>query len=158
VSATAKETNMAENKTKATKKSVSAFIGGLEPDAKRTDARALVKLMQGVTGEAPKLWGPSIIGFGSRHYTYESGREGDIPLIAFSPRKPAIVLYGVAGFTGAEGLLAKVGKHSKSKGCVYLKKLADVDLKILERMVTRAVAAGREATGCIECGKGSRAR
>ena len=80
---------MAENKTKATKLSVAAFIGAIADSAKRADARALVNLLQSVSGEKPKMWGPSIIGFGSYHYRYESGREGDMPLIGFSPRKPA---------------------------------------------------------------------
>jgi len=102
-----------------------------------------VKLMQGVAGEKPKMWGPSIVGFGSYHYKYESGREGDMPLIAFSPRKPAIVLYGVTGFNGADGLLAKLGKHSTGKGCLYIKKLADVDGKVLETLVSKAFAAKR---------------
>src|SRR5579862_4892171 len=100
---------MAENKTKPTKVSVSAFIDGLTDEAKRADAKALVKLMQGATGEKPKMWGPSIIGFGTYHYKYESGREGDMPIVGFSPRKAANVLYGVAG---AKALLPKLGKHT----------------------------------------------
>src|SRR6266852_428473 len=87
---------MAENKTKPTKVSVSAFINAIADPTKRADAKALVKLMQNVTGEKPKMWGPSIVGFGSYHYTYDSGREGDMPLIAFSPRKAATVLYNLS--------------------------------------------------------------
>ncbi|HKO05509.1 MAG TPA: DUF1801 domain-containing protein [Candidatus Acidoferrales bacterium] len=134
---------MAENKTKPTKLSVAAFIDALADATKRADAKALVKLMQSAAGEKPNMWGPSIIGFGSYHYTYESGREGDMPLIAFSPRKPATVLYGLTGFTGAEALLAKLGKHSTGKGCLYIKKLADVDLHALEALVAKALAAKR---------------
>src|ERR1035437_2214540 len=107
---------MAENKTKPTKLSVAAFIDALTDQTKRADAKALAKLMQKASGEKPKMWGPSIIGFGSSHYKYDSGREGDMPLIGFSPRKAASVLYGAIGFDGAEKLLAKLGKHTTGKG------------------------------------------
>src|ERR1700687_3211819 len=102
---------MADNKTKPTKLSVAAFIDTLPDAAKRADAKELAKLMQSATGEKPKMWGPSIIGFGSYHYKYESGREGDMPLAGFSPRKAATVLYNFTGFPGADALLAKLGKH-----------------------------------------------
>ena len=128
---------MAENKTKATKVSVSAFIDAITDKDRRADAKALVKLMQKAAGEKPKMWGPSIIGFGSYHYTYDSGREGDMPVVAFSPRKAATVLYGLSD---AEALLPKLGKHTRGKGCVYIKKLADVDQEVLETMVAKAVA------------------
>ena len=91
---------MAENKTKPTEVSVTAYIEAITDESKRADAKALVKLMQTASGEKPKMWGPSIIGFGSYHYKYESGREGDMPVIAFSPRKAATVLYGAIGFDG----------------------------------------------------------
>src|SRR5580693_9392999 len=97
---------MAENRTKPTKLSVAAFIEALADPTKRADAQALVKLMQSVAGEKPKMWGPSIIGFGSYHYRYESGREGDMPLIGFSPRKAATVLYNMLGFSDSAALLA----------------------------------------------------
>ena len=132
---------MAENKTKPTEVSVTGYIDAIKEEAKRADAKALVKMMQSVSGEKAKMWGPSIIGFGSYHYVYESGREGDMPVIAFSPRKPAIVLYGVTGFKGADAVLAKLGKHTTGKGCLYIKKLADVDPKVLESLVTKAFAA-----------------
>src|SRR5271168_4610649 len=128
---------MAENKTKPTKLSVAAFIAALADPAKRTDAKVLVKLLQSATGERPKMWGPSIIGFGSYHYRYESGREGDMPLAGFSPRKAAIVLYGLNGFSEAEEWLAKLGKHTGGRGCLYIKKLADVDRKVLETMIAK---------------------
>ena len=134
---------MPDNKTKPTKLSVSAFIEAITDQSRRADARALVKLMQKAAGEKPKMWGPSIIGFGSYHYTYDSGREGDMPVIAISPRKAASVLYGMTGFSGSDALLAKLGKHTKGKGCLYIKKLADVDQKVLETMAAKAVA-GRE--------------
>jgi uncharacterized protein DUF1801 len=131
---------LADNKTKPTKLSVAEFIDALTDQSKRADAKALVKLMRNAAGEKPKMWGPSIIGFGSYHYTYDSGREGDMPLVAFSPRKAATVLYG---FSEAEALLAKLGKHTKGKGCLYIKKLADVDQKVLEAMAVKSLAAKR---------------
>ncbi len=134
---------MAENKTKPTKLSVAAFIDALTDQTKRADAKALAKLMQSVTDEKPKMWGPSIIGFGSHHYKYDSGREGDMPLAGFSPRKAATVLYIGAGFSDAEALLAKLGKHTTGKGCLYIKKLADVDQNVLETLVVKSVAARR---------------
>ena len=134
---------MADNKTQPTKLSVAAFIDGLTDQTRKADAKALVKLMQSATDEKPTMWGPSIIGFGSRHYKYDSGREGDMPVVGFSPRKAATVLYSLMGFSGSEALLAKLGKHTTGKGCVYLKKLADVDQKVLEEMVAKSVAASR---------------
>ena len=131
---------MADNKTKLTKVSVAAFIDALKDQSRRADAKALVKLMQNAAGEKPKMWGPSIIGFGSYHYTYDSGREGDMPVVAFSPRKAATVLYGLSE---AEALLAKLGKHTRGKGCLYIKNLADVDQKVLEAMVVKSIAARR---------------
>jgi uncharacterized protein DUF1801 len=128
---------MADNKTKQTNSSVAAFIDAITDEGRRADAKALVKLMQKAAGEKPKMWGPSIIGFGSHHYVYDSGREGDMPLIAFSPRKAATVLYGLSS---SEALMAKLGKHTRGKGCVYIKKLADVDQKVLETMAAKAVA------------------
>jgi len=134
---------MADNKTKPTNSSVAAFIDAITDEGRRADAKALVKLMQKAAGEKPTMWGPSIIGFGSHHYVYDSGREGDMPLIAFSPRKAAAVLYGMTGFSGSETLMAKLGKHTTGKGCVYIKKLADVDQKVLETMAAKAVASAR---------------
>ena len=134
---------MADNKTKPTKVSVTAFIDGLPDEGKQADAKALVRLMQSATGEKPKMWGPSIIGFGAYHYTYESGREGDMPLTGFSPRKSALTLYNSMAFTGAEELLTKLGKHSTGKGCLYIKKLSDVDERVLKAMVVKSVAATR---------------
>jgi Domain of unknown function (DU1801) len=130
---------MADNKTKPTKFSVAAFIDALTDPVRRSDAKALIKLMQNATGEKPRMWGPSIIGFGSYHYKYESGREGDAPMIALSPRKAATVLYGVTGFGEASALLAKLGKHSTGKGCLYIKKLADVDQHILETLIVKSL-------------------
>jgi hypothetical protein len=128
---------MADNKTKPTKISVAAFIDAITDQSQRADAKALVKLMQKASEEKPTMWGPSIIGLGSHHYVYDSGREGDMPVVAFSPRKAATVLYGLSS---AEALLPKLGKHTRGKGCVYIKKLADVDQKVLEAMAAKAVA------------------
>jgi hypothetical protein len=134
---------MTENKTKPTQLSVAAFIDALTDQTRRADAKALVKLMQSVTAEKPKMWGPSIIGFGSYHYKHDSGREGDMPIIGFSPRKAATVLYNVGGFSGSEALRAKLGKHSTGKGCLYIKTLAEVDQQVLETLVLKSVGAMR---------------
>ena len=133
---------MAQNKTKPTKVSVTAFIGAVTDPVKRADAKAIVKMMQSATGEKPKMWGPSIIGFGSCHYKYDSGREGDMPIIGFSPRKAATVLY-LSASSDSAALLAKLGKHTGGKSCLYIKKLADVDPKVLETMIGKSVAAKR---------------
>jgi Domain of unknown function (DU1801) len=134
---------MATSKTKPTDVSVVSFVNGLTEPAKRSDAKVLIGLMKRATGEKPKMWGPSIIGFGTHHYRYESGREGDTVLVGFSPRKPATVLYGVTESKSAEALLAKLGKHTTGKGCLYIKKLSDVDQKVLEELIVKSVAAKR---------------
>ena len=134
---------MTENKTKPTQVSASAFIDALTDETKRADAKALIKLMQSATGEEPTMWGPSIVGFGSYHYKYESGREGDMPLAGFSPRKAATVVYGMTGFGESEALRAKLGKHTTGGGCLYIKKLADVDQKVLQKLILKSVAAKR---------------
>jgi hypothetical protein len=133
-----------ENKTKPTKVSVTAFIAAVADESRRADAKVLLKLMQTASGEKPKMWGPSIIGFGSYHYKYETGREGDMPLVGFSPRKAATVLYFTKDFKDAEPLLAKLGKCSASKGCLYVKKLEDVDLQVLETLIVKSVAVMKE--------------
>jgi len=124
---------MTDNKTKPTKSSVAAFVDALKDPAQRADAKAVLKLMRSATGEKPRMWGPSIVGFGISHYKYDSGREGETLLVGFSPRKTAIVLYGLKESSGSEPLLAKLGKYASGKGCVYVKKLADVDQKIAAR-------------------------
>jgi hypothetical protein len=131
---------MAVNKTKATEASVAAFVDALEP-ARRLDAKAVIRMMKNATGENPKMWGPSIIGFGIQHYKYESGREGDTVLVGFSPRKAATVMYGLIGSKDAEALLTKLGKHTTGKGCLYIKSLSDVDEKVLEELIAKSVAA-----------------
>jgi hypothetical protein len=134
---------VAENKTKATTSSVPAFIDGLADPTQRSDAKELSQLMRKASGEKPKLWGPSIVGFGSYHYKYESGREGDMPLISFSPRKAALVLYSMLDHREAKTLLPKLGKHTTGKGCLYIKKLADVERTVLEKLIGNAVAHKR---------------
>src|SRR5271165_7541952 len=120
--------SMAENKTKASAASVEAFIDSL-PEARRADVRALVKLMQSVSRQKPAIWGPSIIGFGSYHYRYDSGREGDMPLVCFSPRKSGNVVYNMG--SADKALLNKLGKHTLSGSCLHIKKLSDVDPAVL---------------------------
>jgi hypothetical protein len=134
---------MADNKTQPSKVRVAAFIDALPDPTKRSDAKQLVKLMQSATGEKPTMWGPSIIGFGSYHYKYDSGREGDMPLIGFSPRKAATVLYGITGVSNSGVQLAKLGEHTTGRDCLYIKKLADVDHKVLETLIIKSVAAKR---------------
>ena len=136
---------MAELKTKRTAHSVDAFLRGLKDEQRQKDCRTVAALMKRVTGKKPEMWGPSIVGFGSYHYKGASGREGDWFLTGFSPRKQNLTLYLISGFKGAEGLLKKLGRHSKSGGsCLYLKSLADVDLEVLRQLVERSVAAIRK--------------
>jgi hypothetical protein len=137
---------MPENKTKATNLSVSVFIDAIDDPARRSDARELVRLMQRASGEKPKLWGPSIVGFGSYHYKYDSGREGDMPQISFSPRKAALVLYSMLDHNESKALLPKLGKCTTGKGCLYIKKLADVDRTTLEKLIANAVSRYRLST------------
>jgi Domain of unknown function (DU1801) len=139
---------MAENKTKATNVTVEAFLASVADASKRADALALIDMMQTASNEKPRMWGPSIIGFGSYHYHYESGREGDSPIVGFSPRKAALVIYIVTGFRGAEPLLAKLGKHSMGKSCLYVKRLADVDLPVLRKLIDHSVVAVRAKYKC----------
>jgi hypothetical protein len=120
-----------------------AYIDALTDPTRRSDAKELVQLMQRASGENPRLWGPSIVGFGSCHYKYDSGREGDMPQISFSPRKAAMVLYSMLDHSEAKSLLAKLGKHTTGKGCLYIKKLADVDRTILEALIDNALARHR---------------
>jgi hypothetical protein len=131
---------MAVNKTKPTAVSPSTFINGLTESTRRSDAKAVLKLMKSATGEKPKMWGPSIIGFGTYHYKHDSGREGDMPLVGFSPRKPATVFYGLIGSESAQKLLSRLGKHTTGKGCLHIKRLTDVDLKVLEELIVTSVA------------------
>ena len=132
-----------ENKTKQTSVSPASFIKQIEGEQKRNDSNELVALMKRITGKPPKMWGPSIVGFGTYHYKYESGREGDMPLTGFSPRKPSLVLYLGPGMQDAK-LLARLGKHKVSKGCMYINKLHDVDRDVLREIVEKSVAEMRK--------------
>ncbi len=136
---------MTELKTKETKASVKQFLNKVADDKRRRDCVALVKIMKRVTRQPPKMWGSSIIGFGSYHYKYASGHEGDTCLTGFSPRKDALSLYLMLGeLERLAPLLKKLGKHKTGKGCLYIKTLDDVDLKVLEEIIKKSVArAGR---------------
>ena len=131
---------MAEIKTKQTEVSVDDFIAGLENPQRREDARTVRAMFERLTGEPAKMWGPTIIGFGSYHYKYESGHEGTMCRMGFSPRKAELVLYVLTGFAGQPELLARLGKHRTGKVCLYVKKLADVDETVLEDIAGRALA------------------
>lgn len=133
---------MAQAKTRVSSADVGAFLAGLEP-ARRAGCTALAALMQRASGEPARLWGGNIVGFGSYRMTYADGRTADWPLTAFSPRAQALTLYVMSGFTGAEALLARLGKHKTGKACLYIKHLADVDVEVLEKLVQRSVAAMR---------------
>jgi Domain of unknown function (DU1801) len=130
---------MAEQKTKPTEQSVDDFLDTIPDEKVRADCHALIRLMKKVTGHAPKMWGPAIIGFDQYHYKYESGREGDICLTGFSPRKQNLTLYVLADFPGQEDLLNRIGKHKNGKGCLYIKRLEDVDIKVLESVIRQSV-------------------
>jgi len=131
---------MTENKTKATEASVESYLSAITDEARRQDCEALAKLMTKATKQPPKMWGTSIVGFGSYHYKYESGREGDSCLTGFSSRKSDITLYLVADFPGQDELLVKLGKHKRGKGCLYIRQLSDVDPKVLEQLIVGSVA------------------
>jgi hypothetical protein len=131
---------MAENKTKATAASVKSYLSAIKDAARRADCEALAGLMTKATKQPPKMWGTGIVGFGSYHYKYESGREGDSCLTGFSSRAGDIVMYIVAEFPGREGLLAQLGKHKAKGGCLYVKTLGDVDQKVLAKIIVAAVA------------------
>jgi hypothetical protein len=138
---------MAENKTKATEASVEGYLSAIADEARRKDCEALTKLMTKATRQKPKMWGTSIVGFGSYHYKYESGREGDSCLTGFSSRKSDISIYLVASFPGQKQLLAKLGKHKMGGGCLHVGKLSDVDPKVLEQLIAGSVAERKRLHG-----------
>ena len=131
---------MAEIKTMPSATSVEDFLAAVQPPQRGDDARAVAALMQRVTGETPRMWGPSIIGYGHYHYRYDSGHEGDMCRLGFSPRKAQLVLYLLTGFDSEAELLARLGKHSTGKSCLYVKELADVDIDVLEELMRRSLA------------------
>lgn len=134
-----------ENKTKPETKSVAAFLAEVEPAGRADEGRVLADLFTRASGEKPVMWGPSIIGFGTYHYRYESGHEGDSPRVGFSPRKAKLVCYLKLDSVGAAPLLARLGKHGTGKGCLYINKLSDIDLSVLEELVADSYQAMAEA-------------
>lgn len=134
---------MAENKTKATTVDPLQFIAKVKSETKRKDSLELVAMMQDITGEPPRMWGPTIVGFGSYHYVYDSGREGDICLTGFSPRSGSLVVYLGPGIDN-DKLMGKLGKHKAGKGCLYVNKLDDVDRKVLRKLVEHSVKTLRK--------------
>jgi hypothetical protein len=137
---------VASPKTQPTDADVDAFLDAIEDPGRREDSRAICQLMAEETGEPPRMWGESIVGFGSYHYAYASGREGDWMALGFAPRKGRLTLYLMDGFAGYEELLARLGKHSTGKSCLYVKNLADVDAGVLRELIDASVAHTR-ATG-----------
>jgi hypothetical protein len=138
---------MAENKTKPTQASVKSYLSAIEDEDRRKDCEALAKLMTKATKKKPKMWGTSIVGFGSYHYKYESGREGDSCLVGFSSRKSDISIYGLVNFPGQDKLFSKLGKHKMGKGCLYVRKVNDIDSKILEQLVVGSVVERKRHYG-----------
>ncbi|MCD8510871.1 MAG: DUF1801 domain-containing protein [Bacillus sp. (in: Bacteria)] len=135
---------MTEPKMKETDNSVNEFIEKIESEKKKADAYQLLKIFEEVTGFEAKMWGPSIIGFGSYHYKYASGREGDAPLVGFSPRKARISLYLTYESEERDKLLENFGKHKKSKACIYVNKLADIDTDVLKDLIKLTVKTYQE--------------
>lgn len=130
---------MAELKTKPTDDSVEAFLHSVQNKRRREDSFKVLELMKEATGEEPKMWGSSIVGFGSYHFKYASGREGDWMAIGFSPRKQSLTLYIMDGFAEYDVLLGELGKHRTGKSCLYINKLDDVDLDVLRDLVQKSV-------------------
>ncbi len=130
---------MVELKTKKNTASVSAFLNAIEDPQRRKDCKAVAKFMREATGSRGAMWGDAIVGFGSYHYKYASGREGDWMLCGFSPRKQNLTLYIMSGFSMYDKLLAKLGKHKTGKSCLYIKKLEDVDTEVLRELIRHSV-------------------
>jgi len=135
---------MADNKTTANDQSVEGFLNTVEDERKRKDSFKILELMKDVTGLEPKMWGSSIVGFGSYHYKYESGREGDTMLIGFSPRKANLTLYVLGGSGQQDDLLPQLGKYTTGKGCLYIKRLSDVDLPTLKSLIEASFQYAQE--------------
>lgn len=130
---------MAELKTKKTKASVTSFLDKITDEQRRKDCQTVLNLMKQATGEEPRMWGSSIVGFGTYHYRYASGREGDWPIIAFSPRKTDLTLYIMPGFEKFESLITKLGKYKTGKCCLYIKRLDDVEIPVLKKLIATSV-------------------
>lgn len=138
---------MAKTKTKPTKVSVKSFLDKAAGEKRREDCETLVKLMKKITRTEPYMWGPSIVGFGSYHYQYDSGHEGDAPLAGFSPRTGSLVIYVLMDFEGQPELMTRLGKHTRGKVCLYVKSLSDVDIKVLEELIKRSVSRAKKTWG-----------
>ena len=130
---------MAELKTRANNASVTGFLAAIDDSQKRADARKVAAMMRRATGKRARMWGSSIVGYGSYHYKYASGREGDFMLTGFSPRKTALTVYIMPGFSSFKSLMAKLGKFKTGKSCLYIKRLSDVDDKVLEKLIDESV-------------------
>lgn len=139
---------MPELKTRKTTSSVKSFLDRVENEQQKKDCREISRMMQSITGKKPAMWGSSIVGFGSYHYVYDSGREGDWPLCGFSPRKQSLSLYIMSGFSQYESLLMRLGKHKTGKSCLYIKKLDDIDREVLGELISRSVEAMRGKYSC----------
>jgi len=126
-------------KTRATPQNVGQFLAGIADATKRADAEEIARMMASITGVQPKMWGPSIVGFGQYHYKYESGHEGDMCIAGFSPRKDALTLYVMPGFEHYADLMAKLGRYKTGKCCLYVKRLDDVDRDVLRKLIERSV-------------------
>ena len=135
---------MAENKTQPTNQSVESFLNAVENEQRKKDGFEVLEMMKKITGEEPVLWGPSLIGFGNYHYKYESGREGDFFRTGFSPRKTALTLYIMSGFSRYEDLMQKLGKYKTGKSCLYVKKLDDVDREVLTALIKESLKFMKE--------------
>ncbi|MGB5721129.1 MAG: DUF1801 domain-containing protein [Woeseiaceae bacterium] len=135
---------MAENKTKPTKLSITAFMNGIEDPAMRRDARKVSAMMRKATGSRARMWGSNIVGFGEYHYKYDSGREGDSMIVGFSPRKQALALYVIPGFKPFAPLMNKLGKYKTGKSCLYIKRLSDVDEDVLAKLIGESVKLMRK--------------
>ncbi len=136
-----------ENKTRPTQNSVTAFINAVDHETRKKDAKTALALFKKVPGENPKIWGPSIIGFGEYHYKYESGREGDMLAVGFSPRKANMVMYVMGMIDDDDPLLAKLGKFKTGKACLYVSKFDDIDLKILEKIIDKSYKQTKKKYG-----------
>lgn len=135
---------MSDLKTRPNNLSVDDFIDAIEPEWKRDDAREVMQLMEKITGENPVMWGPSIVGFGKYRYVYESGREGDWMLTGFSPRKQSLTLYLMSGYEKLGDQLQRLGKYKSSVSCLYVKRLSDIDMDVLEEMIRKSIEIVKE--------------
>jgi hypothetical protein len=138
---------MAELKTVRTRASVDKFLQGIQDEKKRSDCYKIKEMMEKATRSRGKMWGTSMVGFGDYHYVYASGREGDWFITGFSPRKQNLTLYTMGGFNQFPDLMKQLGKHSTGKGCLYIKSLEDIDLKVLQKLLTQSVKAAKSSNG-----------